>query len=389
MAERRAYPPPARRRAGAAAGVAVSAWRGIWARHAAVATRICARRDHVLRAFVQRPAHRVQLPACYPNEVAAALAEFGRMTLVWSGPGAHAGALRVPTAETFARGWQPAASFRGLDPTSLGAVIADESDGVGRGLLVMDERGRTACVFVDAAGIAWPVAKSLEQYLESCLRAGASCGWASGQSTAAPHLPSAEDAADDCRVVIRCRDLRALSLDELRARRLERLSCRAELASALGVPIDRLLEVLRAAGPRARLWAVAQVLRQRRDRPQTLAELRHWAYLNARDEPWVDVELEFEASEAVLESDAARLAWLALAGGPGGAVVLTPSAQSSLAEDVAAAAPAPDDEAGILWDASGAGASFSLAAARRPSGCVAGARWLAVVPRTPRTAGRS
>jgi hypothetical protein len=383
------YPLDARRRASnrasARSTVAEAHASGrFWPRLLALAARIEARDDHTLielRPPTRTSSAGARLPACFPSDAGAALTEVAGVSLVWESAEGARGALRVPPLSSFATGWQSAQSYPQLGPDAVGCVVIDEMDGATRGMLVMDERGRCRCVWVPSQGEPVPAAASVDAYLERCIAHAAREGWARCSEPVGIARPTPEHAASRARVGVRCHDVQTIAVEVVCARRLASLPRHAEIAQTLGVSTERLASTLRAMDSRARPRGLGAVLRDSRRGPQSIAELRRWAYLDAGPAPWVDVALEIEPATAPTPRELARLAWLALRAAPGGEVALAEAEWLRLA-DQPESEPQPEDVTYVVA-ASPSAVCFSLPAARCPSGCVVGAEWVAVVTSAP------
>jgi hypothetical protein len=353
----------------------------------ALATRIHARADHTLVAFSRPerpPASDARLPACLPSDLGATLREVAGSSVVWSSRAGEHGALRVPELRSFAAGWRAAAGELRLGPDAAGYVVIDEVDGGSRGLVAMDERGRCRCVWVPSGGDPVVVARTIDGYLERCLAHAARHEWPRAAEPRGIDRPTPEEAASHALVHVRCRDARTVSVEEVCARRLASLGCHADMARTLRVAPADLATTLRAMGAGARPRGLGALLRDSRRGPQSIAELRRWAYLDADATPWVDVALEIEPNFAPVPRELPRLAWLALRAADG-EVTPTEATWRQLMDDPEREPPA--DDARFLVAASAQSLTFTLPAARCPVGCVVGARWVAVVPTAPTLAG--
>lgn len=351
----------------------------------ALATRLHSRADHRLHEARLSPSatSAAVIAPYFPAELAATLAAFAGVTLVWSGPGGARGALRVARLADLAMGWRPAREFPGLDAAAAAAVCIDQGDGDARGVLVADDRGRTSYVWAPVDGPSLFVATTLHGYLERCLMRAARRGWplATGDLGIARPLPM--EAAAHARARVHCRAARRRTLDEVRARRLAALPKHAQLVEALGVTPDALAAAVLAMDPRHPPKALSQVLRGRRSAPRTVGELRRWALADDEPEPWVEVTLAIERAPGGVSALGPRETWLALAAAPGGDVALAEAERARLADD-AHAEPDPDDAA-LLTRRQAGEVTLTVPAARAPRGCADGACWTAVLPPAPRT----
>jgi hypothetical protein len=356
------------------------------ARLAALATRIHARGDYVLREFRAPPSHArvvVPMPSCFPGELSATLSAIAGARVAWSCLDGRSGALGVPEASTFAGGWRAAAEQPGLGPSAVAYVVVDDGDGASRGLVVMDERGRCSTVWVGPDGEAVAVARGLDGYFERCVAHAGERDWPRRPNPATIDLPGPDEAASHARVRVTCRSAQAVSLDMLRFRRLSSLPCFTDLVVALGVPPERVVRRLEAMSPARRPQAVAQVLREARRGPQSIGELRRWALFEEQRSNWVDVQLEIDGPGLAGAQPTARDAWLAFRAAPGGEVALPTTEWLRLAE-LPHAVPRADDAACVVADLAGS-VTLTVAAERCPTGCMVGMSWLAVLPGPPPT----